>query len=476
MNTLKNLNYEIIKSFPQYDKESIDKYLSKSLEKLNKKIIVLDDDPTGIQTVNNVSVYTSCNENSIREGFLEENTMFFLLTNSRGLTSVDSRKLHDDIAKNISKIAKELNKDFIIISRSDSILRGHYPLETIRLKEILEETSDKKFDGEIFCPFFKEGGRFTIDNIHYVASEKELIPAADTEFAKDPTFGYKSSHLGEWIEEKTRGEYKKENIVYISLKELRNFEIDKITEKLMNIENFNKVVVNAVDYMDIKVFIIAFINAINNGKNFIIRSAAAIPKILGNISDIDLLNKKDLVSENNENGGIIVVGSYTNKTTKQLLELKNLSKVKFIEFNSDLVLDKEKFKDEINNVVKICDKEIENGITLAIYTKREPLNLKDKSKDEILKISVEISDGLTSVVKLLSVKPSFIIAKGGITSSDVGTKALNVNKAKVLGQVADGIPVWQTDENSKFPKMSYIIFPGNVGDNNTLKNIVEKLI
>ena len=78
-------------------------------------------------------------------------------------------------------------------------------------------------------------------------------------------------------------------------------------------------------------------------------------------------------------------------------------------------------------------------------------------------ISVEISDAVTSIIGKLEERPSFIIAKGGITSSDVGTKALRVKKANVMGQIKPGIPVWMTGEESKFNNMPYIIFPGNVG-------------
>ena len=96
--------------------------------------------------------------------------------------------------------------------------------------------------------------------------------------------------------------------------------------------------------------------------------------------------------------------------------------------------------------------------------------------EEKLQISVKISNAVTSIIGKLQVKPKFIIAKGGITSSDVGTKALRVKKARVMGQVKKGIPVWMTGEESKFPGMPYIIFPGNVGEVSTLKEIVEELI
>ena len=88
---------------------------------------------------------------------------------------------------------------------------------------------------------------------------------------------------------------------------------------------------------------------------------------------------------------------------------------------------------------------------------------------------MNISDALTSIVNRLSVRPKFLIAKGGITSSDVGTKGLGVKKALVLGQVAAGVPVWRLGFESKFSGMSYIIFPGNVGKVETLREIVEML-
>lgn len=79
-----------------------------------------------------------------------------------------------------------------------------------------------EMDAWIICPFFLQGGRYTIGDIHYVADSDRyfllftesaliwwvyilfnelvsyrLIPAGETEFAKDAAFGYKSSNLRE---------------------------------------------------------------------------------------------------------------------------------------------------------------------------------------------------------------------------------------------------------------------------------------
>lgn len=475
--TIQSLDISELNKYKIVDEKQVDILLKNELDTLNRKIVVLDDDPTGVQTVHDISVYTGWEKDIMRGGFEEDNSMFFILTNSRGFTVQQTTDVHREIASNIVKVSKELEKDFIVISRSDSTMRGHYPLETNTLKEEIEKQSSKKFDGEIIMPFFKEGGRFTINNVHYVREGEQLIPAGMTEFAKDKSFGYESSDIRDWCEEKTKGEYQASDVVCISLEDIRNMEIDKITTQLKEVENFNKVVVNAIDYVDAKIFAIALVRAIKSGKEFMLRSAAAITKVLGGVSDKALLTKDELVCKDNKAGGIIIVGSYVNKTTMQLEELKKTTyEIEFIEFNPHLVLEEGGLKREVERVINIVEENITNGKTVAVYTKRDVLILDTDDKDKQLMVSVEISDAVTSIIGKLNVRPSFIVAKGGITSSDVGTKALRVKKANVMGQIKPGIPVWMTGEESKFSNMPYVIFPGNVGEITTLREVVEILM
>ncbi|WP_195267292.1 four-carbon acid sugar kinase family protein [Eubacterium sp. 1001713B170207_170306_E7] len=471
------LDASILTTFKPIPEEEVTAQLSEALKGFDRKIVVLDDDPTGVQTVHDISVYTDWSVDSMRKGFDEENSMFFILTNSRGLTVEETTKAHREMAENILQVAKETGKPFVVISRSDSTLRGHYPLEPEILKDVIEAGSDQKIDGEIIYPFFKEGGRFTIGNVHYVQEGDVLVPAGETEFAKDKSFGYKASHLGEWCEEKSGGRYKAEDVTFIALEDLRNLEIDKITDQLMQVKDFNKIVVNSIDYADVKVFAIALVKAMNQGKNFIFRSAAAITKVLGGVPDKPILSHDELILTENENGGIIVVGSHVNKTTAQLEELKNSSRpIEFIEFNQHRVLEENGLEQEVERVVAIVDADIKAGKTVAVYTRRDRFDLDTDDKDEQLKVSVKISDAVTSIITNLSVRPNFIVAKGGITSSDIGTKALRVQKANVMGQIKPGIPVWMTGEESKFPGLPYVIFPGNVGTNTTLREAVETLM
>ena len=471
------ISVDVLKKYPAIDEEKADALLKKEIEANPTKIVVLDDDPTGVQTVHDISVYTDWSKESIRKGFEEENKLFYILTNSRGFTAAETTAAHKEIAKNIADVAKEMGLRYMIMSRSDSTLRGHYPLETKLLKQVMEENGSPALDGEILCPFFKEGGRFTIDNVHYVKYGGQLVPAADTEFAKDKTFGYKSSNIREYVEEKTNGEYPADEVVYISLYSLRCMNLDGITGQLMAVSNFNKIVVNAIDYCDLKVFAIALYRAIALGKNFMFRTAAGLVKVMGGITDQPLLTRKDMVVKETDNGGIVVVGSHTQKTTAQLEALLTLDCVEGIEFHSDLVLEgDEAFYKEVDRVVAKSEEIIRSGKTAVCYTNRKLLVVENDSKEDALVRSVKISDGVQSLVGRLHVTPAFVIAKGGITSSDVGTKALKVKRANVMGQIRPGIPVWQTGEESTFPQTPYVIFPGNVGDVETLKEAVEILM
>lgn len=464
---------KLFAQIPAADEAAVDVALTKELLDFDRKIIVLDDDPTGVQTVNGIHVYTDWTEESIAAGFAEENRMFFILTNSRAFQTAQTEEEHRTIAARVAAEARRTGKEFMLISRSDSTLRGHYPLETVTLARTLEE-SGERIDGEVLMPFFKEGGRFTIGDVHYVQEGAELTPAGDTEFARDKTFGYTSSDMKEYIEEKTQGAFRAADVVSISLDDLRAMRVDVIIKQLMAVTDFRKVIVNAVDYVDVKVFAIAMIRAMKAGKHFLFRTAAAWTKVIGGVTDKPLLRRDELVVPGNANGGLIIIGSHVKKTTEQFEKLHELDAVKFVEFNHLLVLDTPRLEAELQRIIRETEDAIRHGMTVAVYTGRKRFDA--GSEEESLRVSVQISDALTSIVRRLSVQPAFLIAKGGITSSDVGTKGLSVRRALVLGQVAPGIPVWQTGAESKFPGMSYIIFPGNVGAVETLRDVVKMLL
>ena len=465
---------ERVNGLPSYGPD-LNTMWNKERESFSTKIIVLDDDPTGVQTVHGVPVFTDWDIETIEEVFKEKRQLVFLLTNSRAFSVMETTKVHKDIAQRIAQVSERLGQPFLLISRGDSTLRGHFPLETATLKETIEKQSTLRYDGEILLPFFKEGGRETIDDVHYVRQGEAYIPAGETEFAKDRMFGFSNSNLRDWIEEKTDGSFKRESVLSISLEELRALDIEAILEKLMRLENFEKLIVNAVTEDDVKVFSIALLRAIKLGKNYLFRTAASFTKIIGHISSKPYLEAEDLLHEDSPFGGLVVIGSHVQKSTEQLNRLKEKESLHFIEFSCNLVVEDNQFNKEIDRVQREVNTKISEGTTVVVYTSRERLDLGEGRGEEELALSVKISNAVTQFVNQCHPQPRYVIAKGGITSSDVGTIGLEVKKAEVLGQIAPGVPVWKTGEESVFPAIPYVIFPGNVGEVDTLKEVVEKL-
>ena len=462
-------------ALPAVNQQQIHNAFLDAMKRFNRKIVILDDDPTGTQTVHSIYVYTNWDEQSLVEAFAAPEAEFFILTNSRSFSEEKVRQEYQKIARNIYAASQATGKDFILISRSDSTLRGHFPLETLVLKQELERIGAKKFDGEILIPFFKEGGRYTIQNTHYVLQDTSLIPAAQTIYASDQTFGYSHSDLRDWIAEKTDNAFLPDSVVSIGIDALRANAFDALTAQLVSVRDFQKVVVNAADYVDLEAFAVSLVSALSRGKEFVFRTAASFPKVIGCIPMRDLLRPEELRARNRGKGGLIIVGSHVPKTTQQLEALRQNQRIVFLEFNQHLILDETAFAQERRRVQSEIEENLQKERIVAVYTKRERLDLGSGDKEAELALSKRIADAVTGFVEALPFQPGFLIAKGGITSSDIGTRGLRVRKALVLGQILDGIPVWLTGEESRFPGMPYVVFPGNVGDRFALLHAVEKM-
>lgn len=472
---MERMTLSTLSRLPAVNKAEIDWALEREIQASSAKIVVLDDDPTGTQTVHDISVYTDWSQESIQSGFGEQEKLFYILTNSRSMTQEETRRVHREIAERTVYAAQGQNCPFLLISRCDSTLRGHYPLETAVLRETLEEHG-YRVDGEILCPFFQAGGRYTIGNIHYARQGEELVPVAETEFARDKTFGYHSSSLPEYIQEKTKGAYTAEDVVCVSLDQLRACDYDGIQRQLMDVRDFGKVIVNAVDAYDIKVFCVALYRAVRKGKYFLFRTAAEMVKAIGGVKERPLLTREELLGTVG-GCGVVVVGSHTQKTSRQLEKLLELESVQPVPFRSSLVLRGEQaFDEEVRRCIREEEALLRAGKTAVCYTERKLLSLPDDSEERALIRSVKISEGVQRLVGELGVPPKFVVSKGGITSSDVAVRALNIKKARVMGQIQPGIPVWKTGPDSRFPGIPFIIFPGNTGDEDTLRRVAEILL
>ena len=460
---------------PLPDAGAVEEGWRRALAELDRCVVVLDDDPTGIQTVHGLYVYTDWSRETFARGLTSGEPMFFVLTNSRSFSPQRTRAVHEEIARNLAAAARETGRKFLLISRGDSTLRGHYPLETETLRQTLEELGTAHYDGEIIMPYFREGGRVTLEDVHYVRTGDELIPAGMTEFARDSAFAFRASDLKDWCEERTGGRYRAEEVRSVSLEELRGLHYSAVAGKLMELTDFQKLVVNCADDLDAEVFVTALAQAVKAGKEFLFRSAAGLVRVLGGVDARPLLTRAELRSGEDGRGGLVVVGSHVAKTTSQLeCLLETVSGLAPICFQADCVLRPGGAERERLRVLEQAEQAVRTGRTAVVYTSRRVLHTGQGGAED-LKLSVEIARALTEMVAGLSVRPACLIAKGGITSSVIGVKALGVRRALIPGQAAPGVPVWRTGPESRFPGMSYIIFPGNVGGPDTLARLVGRL-
>ncbi len=437
-----------------------------------RKVVVLDDDPTGTQTVHGVPVLTEWSVGSLAAELRNELPALYLLTNSRSMTLDRAQALNREIGANLLTASEETGRDFVLVSRSDSTLRGHFPGEV----DALASSVGGAYRGLLIVPYFLEGGRYTIEDVHYVAEGDFLIPAGQTQFAADAAFGYRSSNLRDWVEEKTDGRIAAAAVASISLATIRQQGPQGVSEQLAALGAGAVCIVNAVAYRDLDVFVAGLLQVEAQGLPFLYRTAASFVRVRAGIQPRPLLTGADLGLRRDsatENGALIVAGSYVPKTTSQVAYLLDNCAVSAVEVDVGALLDGARREDEIARVVAHVNAALAAGEDVVVYTSRELVTGSNAAGS--LDIGRQVSEGLVSVVRSLSVQPRYILAKGGITSSDVATAGLDIRRAMVAGSILPGIPVWELGTESRFPGMPYIVFPGNVGGDDAIAEIVEKL-
>ncbi|MEM1134475.1 MAG: four-carbon acid sugar kinase family protein [Bacteroidota bacterium] len=463
METLKKL----IKSVPPEIPSSLGKIIF-FRKQHPKSIVVLDDDPTGCQTVHEVPVLTTWEVSVLKNEFEKGTLLFFILTNSRSLSEKEAVLLNKEIARNLQVAAQASKKSFTVISRSDSTLRGHYPAEINAFKASLK--LERAI--EIIAPVFFEGGRYTAKGVHYVEEEGQLILASQTPFAKDVSFGYKNAVLAKWVEEKTKGNVKASDVKQLSLTEIRTKTTEALTHFFTNLKPANVCTIDALVPADLEKVALAIHHAEQVGQEFIFRTAATFVQTYGGISKKPLLSKSDFSIAPNR-PGLIVAGSYVPKTSAQLAYfISQELPITSIEIDAQKLTTKEA-KEEILRCTELMNSTLDEQKHVLLFTSRK--YIAGNTPEKQLADGKMISTGVVEIVKNLSKAPSFLIAKGGITSSDIATKALKIERAEVIGQLLPGVPVWKAGEKSRFSDLPYVIFPGNVGDETSLYQAFSKL-
>lgn len=458
-----------------------------------RKLVVLDDDPTGTQTVHGIPVLTEWPVDALYRELAQSAdgdvgadrtarlpahaSAFYVLTNSRSYPLNEAEAINREIGRNLRQASQAAGRDFAVVSRSDSTLRGHFPGEVQALADAL----GGGYDAWLIVPFFEEGGRYTIDDIHYVAEDGWLIPAGDTPYAADATFGYTVSNLRHWVAEKTEGRVAAEDVASISLETIRHGGPDAVAEQLLDVTNSppppggRMCVVNAASMRDMEVVVLGLLAAEAKGRRFLYRTAASFVRVRAGIPPRPPLTREELGIRLVEPAvGLFIVGSYVPKSTRQVAHLMEEPDVAAVEVDVHRLLDNTKQVNEIDRVAAEANGALARSQDVAVFTSRTLVTGENSASPRAassLAIGQRVSESLVAIVRRIGTRPGYLVAKGGITSSDVATGGLGVKRAVVLGQILPGVPVWQLGAESRYPDLPYIVFPGNVGDVGALSEV-----
>ncbi|ABM72991.1 Uncharacterized protein conserved in bacteria [Prochlorococcus marinus str. MIT 9515] len=439
------------------------------------KIIVIDDDPTGSQTVNNCLLLLKWDRNTLIKGFKSKSNLFFILANTRSLSEKDAKLRLEDICNAIKSVicSERYKEKIIIVSRGDSTLRGHNFLEPDVINDCLGP-----FDATFHIPAFIEGKRFTIDGLHFV----DNIPVSQTIFAKDKIFGFKTSNIKNLLFQKSKLQINLNDIQNLKSQELNILETNEnniVYKKLKNLKKNSHVIVDVENYSQLKKFSLA-INKLIKEKKFLFRTAASFISSISGIKNncqqpFFYSNLRRRNREKKFLPGMIIVGSYVELSTIQLKQFLDISDCELIELDvfefykifaskqesAKLILFKNKFIDKIRCILK-------KGKTPVIFTSRKEVSLDDNHQQ--INLYNSLANFISELVADLKNEIGYLVSKGGITSNVILSNGLKANYVYLQGQIITGISLvtlkLENEEN-----LPIVTFPGNIGSQESLVTV-----
>jgi uncharacterized protein YgbK (DUF1537 family) len=430
---------------------------------MNPKIIVLDDDPTGSQTVHSCLLLTRWDVATLKTALADAAPLFFILTNTRGMDAARAAAVTREVCINLKTALADYTGPVLFVSRSDSTLRGHYPVETDVMSEWLGP-----FDATLLTPAFFEGGRITRDSTHYLMVDGKPVPTHETEFARDSVFGYRTAYLPDYVTEKTAGRVMASDVARLTLADLHGGKADAWLAALHD----NTVgVVDGETAADYQRFANAVLKAAGAGKRLLFRSAASLLTALARLPPQPVAAEAFASLVHDQQPGAIIVGSHVAKTTAQLTVLLKQRGVVGLPLDvARLPAARAGVVDELTTSIAHAHA---RGLTPVVFTSRAERQF--ASVAERLAFGEAVSGTLMDVVQRLPETLGFLISKGGITSNDVLSSGLALTASRVLGQILPGVTVVQTPPWHRLPQMPVVIFPGNVGGDDALAEAYRRL-
>jgi uncharacterized protein YgbK (DUF1537 family) len=440
-----------------------------------RRIAVLDDDPTGSQTVHQVAVVTGFEPEDYRPALTAPGSTCFILTNTRSMEAPEAAALTRRLGRGLLDLGDELGGPIQVVSRSDSTLRGHLIVEVQALHAAHRECVGRDYDGVLLVPAFFEAGRITAGDVHWARTRNRMAPVGETEFARDASFGYRASNLREFVAEKSGGEIDAADVRSVGLDDIRLGGPERVADVLSGLHGGQFVVVNATEYADLEIVVLGLLAAQDAGRSFVCRVGPSFPAVLAGLPPRPPLTSADIWPDARPPGhGLVVVGSHVGLTSRQVDAALRLGGLAETEVRVAALLSGDA-RQHIADIVAELRATLQHTDAL-LYTSRTLTRGADAATS--LDIARRVSNALVEVVRnVRAARPSWVVAKGGITSHDVAVHGLGIQRAQVIGQMLPGLvsvlrPQVAAPEAVGVP---YVVFAGNVGDDNTLAHVITVL-
>lgn len=441
-------------------------------------LVVLDDDPTGTQSVHGVPVLTSWTEDDLAWALQQGGSCVYVLTNTRALGPDDAARLNREVVTAGVAAARRLGVEVGFVSRGDSTLRGHFPLETDTITATLRELGEPVPDAVLVVPAFPDAGRITVGSVHHWCTGDACTPVGETEFARDATFGFTSSDLRDWVAEKSAksggpAPVARDEVLALTLADLRRGP-EAAAAVLREARDGRVVVVDAADERDLRVLALAEELLAGEGQRFLHRVGPPFVRARVGMEERAPLTREE-VPTGDARGGLVVVGSHVGLTTRQLEQLRGGHRLADqVEVDVAAVLDADRRDEHLAAVVDRLVAALADG-DVVVSTSRVLTTGDDAAAS--LDIAVAVSRAVVEVVQgvVTRTTPRFVVAKGGITSSDVARYGLGIRRAVVRGPLLPGlVSLWEPVEGPA-AGVPYVVFAGNVGDDGSLLAVVRTL-
>jgi uncharacterized protein YgbK (DUF1537 family) len=418
------------------------------------RLVVLDDDPTGVQTLAGIRVLLDWRAGRIA-GALAGRRSVHVITNSRAL----SREQAHVVVGAAARAAIDDVEDARLVLRGDSTLRGHVWEEY----EAVCAATESGRPPLLLAPALPSAGRVTRGGVHLIERDGVATPLHETEYARDGVFSYRSARLLEWAEERSKGVLRADTGRELHLDELRASGARAVADGLADLAASGRPCVLAVDAEtdgDLALVSEGYADALAAGVGGVLRCAPALAGILAGTTATALA-----APPQGEGGVLVVCGSYVPISTQQLAVLTARRPGTLVEVDVAMLASTDADREVGRAAAAASELMRRTGLAILATPRERPAGTTDVESGR------RIAEGLARAAGAVLPRPRVVIAKGGITAAVTLRTGFGFEEAEVIGPVVSGISRWRAGDDAS--GLDYLVVPGNVGHDEVLAELVD---